>query len=124
MNSILPWNSPETTLVKKTPSTDLAPKQSNNDILIGRPSGAGAMVQVRSKQVVIGGKRIDIDPYQLIRLIKRVTQNIGEYKDLDDAYSTIVCGALRKARGDLVNILECEFHIHWQVENGKSIFFM
>lgn len=91
------------------------------------PRGGGApLVQVRSKAVMIAGERVQVDPYQIIRCIKRVTQNIGEYKGMEDIYAKIVIGALRKARGDLVNILENEFKIHWQIDKttGESVFYM
>lgn len=133
--SILPWSKkPGTALVPAVgTTTELSTTEPkvNNDIVIHRGSplankSQGSLVQVRSRELMIGGKKVKVDPHQLIRLIKRVTQNIGEYKGLEDIYSTIVCGALRKARGDLVNILETEFHIHWNIdkESGESVFYM
>lgn len=108
------------------PSTALAPVRRNNDIVIHRGGAGGAIVQVRSKQIAIAGTKAKVDPYQLIRMIKRVTQNIGEYKICEDVYYAVIIGALRKARGDLVGILENEFGIHWQIdeETGRSTFYM
>lgn len=128
MNSTLALNNKGMSLSNLNEMTAV---QDNSDIQIQQRvplvrQAPQAAIQIRSKQVALGGRRIDVDPYQLIRVIKRVTQNIGEYKDLEDVYSTIICGALRKARGDLVNILESQFHIHWEVDatTGKSIFYM
>lgn len=125
--SIIPWTSK-----KKEATTEVAVKEDTKDIAIyrGNPlatkSQSGALVQVRSKELMIAGKKRKVDPHQLIRIIKRVTQNIGEYKGYEDVYSAVIIGALRKARGDLVNILEDEFHIHWQISNetGESVFYM
>jgi len=107
----------------RRPNNGVMPVKENNDIVIRRGS-AGTIVQVRSKEVAIAGTKRMVDPYQLIRCIKRVTQTIGEYKICDDVYSAVIVGALRKARGDLVNILENEFRIHWQIDEGtgKSTF--
>jgi len=120
----------DTTALAVTKQNDLV-TDNDTDIVIhkGNPIAkkpANALVQVRSKELMIAGQKRKVDPYQLIRMIKRVTQNIGEYKDSDDVYSALICGALRKARGDLVTILESEFHIHWQInqDTGESVFFM
>jgi hypothetical protein len=132
---MLPW-SKRTSEDKKVASSSLVPierknevavRQSSNDIVIHNgPRTGGAIVQVRSKMMTVAGKKVNVDPYQLIRLIKRVTQNIGEYKQHEDVYGAVIIGALRKARGDLVNILEDEFHIHWQIspDTGESTFYM
>ena len=115
-----------TLVVHKPRSTGLTHIQRNNDIVIHQGGRGGAIVQVRSKEVMIAGVKRRVDPYQLIRCIRRVTQNIGEYKMMEDIYSAIIIGALRKGRGDLVSILENEFSIHWQIEEntGASSFYM
>jgi len=86
----------------------------------------GAVVQVREKSVKIDGKVYKIDPQHLIRMIKQVTQTIGEYKNKDNPYSAYVVGALRKARSDMVSDLEHHFKIQWEIDegSGRSVFYM
>ena len=107
-------------------NTDIVERRSNELQVRRGPGNGGAIVQVRSREIMLAGEKRKVDPYQLIRMVKRVTQNIGEYKGQEDVYSKIVIGALRKARGDLVNSLEHNFGIHWQIdeETGQSIFYM
>lgn len=85
-----------------------------------------SVVQVRPKTLTVAGKKYNIDPHQLIRMIKQVTQTIGEYKDQENPYSAYVVGAMRKARSDMVSDLEHHFGIHWQIDEvtGKSVFYM
>lgn len=136
--SILPWS--KRNIDEKTSSTVVQIKnetvaerkpEPKTDIVIHQGSplaqrSAGSVIQVRPREVMIAGEKVKVNPYELIRCIKRVTQNIGEYKEMDGIYSKVVIGALRKARGDLVSILENEFHVHWQIDKttGESIFFM
>jgi hypothetical protein len=106
-------------------STELVPIERNEDIVVRGNRGL-VEVQMRGKEMTVAGTKKKVDPYQLIRMIKRVTQNIGEYKTCEDVYSTIIISALRKARGDLVSLLEGGFGVHWQVdrETGESVFFV
>lgn len=121
LNSIVPWGKKE-----KTPVVE------EEEIVVYKgttvqkaPTTGLAQVQSRSKKVMLAGKKVEVNPQQLIRCIKRITQNIGEYKATDDVYSHAIVTALRKARGDLVSILENEFHINWQIsDSGESVFFM
>lgn len=85
-----------------------------------------ALVQVRPKAITIGGQKVPVDPYQLMRIIKRLTQNIGEYKESETPHAKYIVTALRKCRGDAVSDLEHHFHIHWQIdeETGQSVFYM
>lgn len=83
------------------------------------------LLQYKKREIVVCGEKTKVDAQSLMRNIKRITEHIGEYKYQDNLYSKIICGALRKARGDLVSILENEYNISWQVDNdGKSNFFM
>jgi hypothetical protein len=86
----------------------------------------GAVVQVRSKSLKISGEVYEVDPRTLIRMIKQVTQTIGEYKDKNNPYAAYVVSALRKARSDMVSDLEHHFRINWEIDEatGKSIFYM
>jgi hypothetical protein len=131
------WNNEKNTKLAtvgaKTTAIAEAVIASPTDITIHRgPSSlsprapSNSLVQFRSKAIMIAGQEVKIDPYQLIRAIKRVTQQIGEYKDNDDIFSLVSANAFRKARGDLVNKLEVHFHIHWHIdkETGESVFYM
>ena len=105
------------------PATEIQ-KPASEEIVVAQRTGA--VVQVRSRMLTIKGKRFTVDPYQLIRIIKRVTQSIGEYRDAENPYAAYVVDGLRKARGDMVSDLENNFHIHWQIDQhtGNSVFFM
>lgn len=87
----------------------------------------GAMVEIRREvqRVKINGEYVDIDAPQLIRMIKQITQTIGEHKRTDNAYGLFVIPALRKARSDMVSSLEHIFGIHWEINRhtGESRFF-
>lgn len=134
MGALIPWSKrkqeekDETSdaLVVHEEKHEIVERKPSNDIVIHKGKNGGAIVQVRNKEIMLAGERRKVDPYQLIRMIKRVTQEIGSYKSDDDVYATIVVRALRKARGDLVNILENEFGIHWQIndDTGASMFYM
>lgn len=129
--SFLSWN-------KSKKSTELVPidnqskdqeeivvyKGNKNDITVRQDRRT--MVKVRSKSVKIDGKVYEIDPKELIRMIKQVTQTIGEYKNRDNPYASYVIGALRKARNDMVSDLEHHFKINWEIdeETGKSVFYL
>lgn len=140
--NLIPWGSKksvdEKALVPVEPGTgteragQLVAKEDDDDIVIhqGKPltnyRPKGEMVQVRAKPIKIAGKTYNIDPRQLIRMIKQVTQTIGEYKDKDNPYANYVIGALRKARSDMVSDLEQHFGINWEIDeaSGRSIFYM
>jgi hypothetical protein len=82
------------------------------------------IVQIRKKAIAISGKVHQLDPKQLCRIIMHTTQQIGEYKAMNNPYSAYVVNALRKARNDMVSDLETNFNIGHRVgENGKSIFY-
>ena len=106
--------------VKQTKAVTVRPEHAN------LPVTRGELEQVLSKllpfkQIEIGGDYIDAEV--IIRLVKRVTQQIGEYRDADSAYSHYVIPALRKARSDMLSDLEKHFHIKWRLVNGQSEFY-
>lgn len=70
-------------------------------------------------------KKHDIDVDALIRMIKQVTQSIGEYKDQDNDYGNrYIIPALRVARSNMVTDLESKFGIHWKIDDdGKCYFY-
>lgn len=78
----------------------------------------------RRKAITISGKTHQLDPKQLCRIIMHTTQQIGEYKAMNNPYSAYVVNALRKARNDMVSDLETNFGIGHQIaENGRSVFY-
>ena len=86
----------------------------------------GVPIRVSAKPVVVGGKKFNLDPAQLVRMIRNVTQTIGEYKHMDNPYSAYIIGSLRKARNDMANDLATNFHINWKIDEhtGKCLFWM
>lgn len=102
-----------------------------NDIVVHQGAIApvkqnGAVVRVRSRQLKIAGQVYTVDPQQLMRMIRQVTQTIGEYKDQDNPYAEYVVRGMRKTRSDMVSDLEHHFKIHWQIDeaDGRSVFYM
>ena len=126
--NLIPWRNSE----KKSSTTEIAiVNETKNDEIIIYPnknaiSKRSGGISVRSKSLKISGKDYDIDPHQLMRMIRQVTQTIGEYKNRDNPYASYVIGALRKARSDMVSDLEHHFHIHWEIDesNGRCTFYL
>lgn len=85
-----------------------------------------AMIRVKKKEISIGKEKYSVDAYDLMRMIRQVTQTIGEYKDAEHTYSAYVTHGLRKIRNDMASDLETHFSIHFQIDQqtGKSIFFL
>ena len=132
---MFPWNKKESTALttdKPSEPSELVLADKDQDVVVyqGHPIATkphgGTAVQVRAKPLKINGKVYDVDPKQLIRMIKQITQTIGEYKERDNVYSGYVVSALRKCRSDMISDLEQHFHIHWEIDeaSGRSIFYM
>lgn len=85
-----------------------------------------AMIRVKKKEITIGKDKYKVDAYDLMRMIRQVTQTIGEYKEAEHTYSAYVIHGLRKVRNDMASDLETHFSIHFQIDpqTGKSIFFL
>jgi len=66
----------------------------------------------------------NVDPREIIRAVKYITQSIGEYKRQDNLQSSYIVPALRKSRAQMVADLEQHFKISWQVnpDTGQSEF--
>ena len=91
---------------------------------LDRSNVRGNLSHIRPKQIRKFGELVYLDPELLMRMIRRVTQNIGEYNDVDNVYAKYIVPALRKARGDMVSDLETHFRIHWRLdEQGRSDFY-
>jgi hypothetical protein len=79
---------------------------------------------MRPKSITVGGATFQVDADMLMRMVKQITQQIGEYKDMDNIYSRYVIPALRKARSDMVSDLERHFAIKWELDRqGQSVFY-
>lgn len=103
----------------------MPPPKEITDVVVCSSSNKGMQVKVKSKEITVGGKKFTVDPYQMMRMIKHITQTIGEYKKSDNPYSSYVISALRKARGDMVADLEHNFRINWEVDDeGRSNFYI
>lgn len=102
------------------------PVVDNSDIVISNGNHGGAVITVRPKQISVNGKTFNIDPYQLIRMIKNITQTIGEYKSQESPYAAYVVNSLRKTRASMCDDLTHHFRIHWEIDEktGKSKFWM
>ena len=81
-------------------------------------------LQARAKIITVGGGQFQVDADMLMRMIRQLTQQIGEYKDMDNIYSRYVIPSLRKARSDMVSDLERHFSIKWELDKqGQSVFY-
>lgn len=109
---------------KKAAGTAIA-VQANDDL--GQLSGAqvGRLV-AKKRPVTVAGKQYQLDYESLVRMVRQVTQTIGEYNGQESAYAAYVVAALRKARADMVSDLEHYFGVHWRIDEatGKSVFYV
>lgn len=109
------------TIIEKNEKISI--KNNNVDVI---QSKSLDIIKINNKDVVINGKKESVDPYQLMGLIKNVTQTIGEYKIHNNVFSYAIIVGLRKSRRELVTKLEEIFGIHWKIDKltGESIFFI
>lgn len=96
--------------------------RNNGDISI--PFGNTNLI-FKSKIVNIGGRKYNIDPRELMNLIRQLTRQVGEYKNQDNPYSASLLPAIRKARDNAVSQLATSFRIQWVLDReGNSVFTM
>lgn len=77
-----------------------------------------------TRTIFVGGQKCRVNPVEVIRQIKMLTQQIGQYKSDDNPMSLIIVRGLRSSRAEFVQILEQEFKIFWKISlTGDSIFF-
>jgi hypothetical protein len=101
-----------------------APKIKPNSGAVVRRS-SGITVRVSPKEIMVGRNYRMVDPQELISMIRNITQSIGEYKAMNNAYGDFVIGGMRKIRRDIVAQLESNFRIHWRLDDdGNSIFYL
>ncbi len=120
--------------VDEKPQTALAVKK--KDVAIQVSDRANVMpdivkvrdnvIQIRRREIQIDGKKHQADMYQLITMIKQVTQMIGDYKKENGLLGEYMISALRKARASMVSDLQTNFHVNWQInkQTGDSEFWM
>jgi hypothetical protein len=108
-----------------TPAKSLVLSGSDGDfeIQLKRPNSTG-LVRSPKKEIMINKEKHQVDAYQLIRMIRNVTQQIGEYKNVEHTYAAYVIPSLRKARNDMASDLVKHFGIHWSLEDGNSVFWI
>lgn len=101
---------------------DLAP-EGKVKILSAAPH---MVIRAKEKSITIGKKEYSVDPYDLIYMIRRTTQMIGQYNDNEDeVFAAYMVANLRKMRTDMASALESHFGVHFQVtETGKSVFWI
>jgi hypothetical protein len=125
MNQIIPQNQslPSLRSLRVAPSTP-APVARQDTITVSN-GFRGQEIRVRAKQINVDGHLHMVDPYQLMGMIKNVTQTIGKYKNMQTLYGDLVVTGLRKVRRDMVSHLESNFRIHWGLdEQSVSMFYM
>jgi hypothetical protein len=108
---------------KKKKGGELTPQVMNLQGLQTRPTGT--VLQVRPRDIDIDGQIIPADPYDLIAVIKNLTQQIGDWKKMDNLMGKYMIVALRSARTAAVSDLK-KFGIHWQIDktSGESHFWL
>ncbi len=116
----------EATAVSRT-STPMAPRAVHQGQLTqSKPMVARAernALSIPSKEIVIGKYAYHIDGYQLMNMIRRITQQIGEFnQNTDDPYAAYMTNALRNGRTEMANALQHHFKIYFSLENGISTF--
>ena len=110
--------------ITNQPGTSLA-TVADETPLVEMRSGGGRSLAFRVKTVRIGGEEHALDAQNMMRMIRRITQSIGEYKAMNNAYAGYVVPSLRKCRGDMVADLEEHFGIHFEITaEGKTVFFV
>ena len=102
---------------------DLVPQMMGVKGLVARP--AGQVLHIKRRSIEIEGEVVHADPTDLITVIRSITQEIGDWKKLDNLMSKYKVVALRSARQAAVSDLK-KFGIHWEIEKstGESIFYM
>ena len=92
-------------------------------ILSRRPH---VLIRAKEKNIQIGKQAFSVDVYALCGMIRRVTQQIGQYNENDqDAYAAFMVAGLRKIRADMVSSLESAFNVHFHIDdNGNSQFYL
>lgn len=120
-----------TDLVPLEVVADKEDKKDSDDIVVFQKSQlattklSGIVLHVRKKSIVLAGKKYELDPKAVMRMIKQVTRTIGEYKENENPLAAYVVPGLRKARDSMSADLSYHFGIDWQLDrDGNSIFSM
>lgn len=118
-NSLIPMALPvDEEIIEIKPRSLVKSSGTNIEIYKSR-----SLIKPIKKKLEFFGTSYEMTAEELCRMIKNVTQTIGEYKGQKNPYSHIIVGALRKARRDLVTTLETEFRISYYIgDEGQSIF--
>jgi len=103
---------------------EIAEVIANKEVQIVDRKGNAIVVKKVSKIVSVSGKKFDMNPLELVRMIRNVTQQIGDHKRNGNAYSAYLLPQLRTTRNQMVADLERYFGVsHVISDEGKSIFY-
>lgn len=99
-------------------------EKSSNTLIVEDRKRTLKGVEVRSKSLMVGKEKFDVDAPTLMAMIRNVTQTIGEYKGAGNAYAKYVVPGLRRTRQQIAADLQKYFNIKWELnEQGESVFF-
>src|SRR5690348_13248525 len=115
-NNMIEQQKPNSMVVQPSKMV-LSGEEGDFEIQLKRSSSSGMIKSVK-KNIVINKENHVVDAYVLIRMIRNITQQIGEYKNVDHTYAAYVIPSLRKARNDIASDLVKHFGIHWSLEDG------
>ena len=94
------------------------------DVRVFNRMGEVVPVKSHSKEVCVNGKYFNMNPLELIRMVRNTTQQIGSHKVANNANSAYMVQSLRLARNQMVSDLENHFGIsHVIDDHGKSLFY-
>lgn len=113
--------------IAKKAGTELAANPQDRPITVAAGNGSLATpITSTRKTVVVAGEQHKMDHEALIRMIRQLTQTIGEYRGQETPYAAYIVNALRKVRADMASDLEHYFSVHWRIDDatGKSVFYV
>lgn len=114
---------PNNIVVSQPSKMVLSGEEGDFEIQLKRSSSSGMIKSVK-KSIAINKEIHLLDAYDLIRMIRNLTQQIGELKNTDNAYAAFVGPGFRQARQQMATSLSKHFGIHWSLEDGNSIFWI
>lgn len=117
-------NNASTLAVTDRKKGDILPQVMGVKGMVARPTG-GSVLHVKRREIVIDEQSHQVDPQDIMTIIRSLTQEIGDWKKMDSIMGCYKVSALRTARQAAVSDLK-KFGIHWQIDKatGESIFWM
>jgi len=94
------------------------------EVVIHDRQGAIIEIQETPRPVVVNGEEFHLNALELARMVRNVTQQIGQHKHTGNAYSSYMLHSLRTMRNQMVSDLEHHFRIGHVIDgSGKSVFY-